>query len=376
MAKAFAERWGVCCATVLVGAVALTGCNQTVGQSLGPRASAIGAQFSALGDSPPNARAGACYKRVVQPARFQMVTEEVMVDPGGRRQVVVPPVYETVTEQVLIQEAGERLVDVPATYKVENRQVEISPAVERVKVIPAQFREIRETVWVSPDGTHHESAPQVTRYVQKRVQVSGAREVRKPANEVRPGDRVIATEGNTRVVVTQPKFGTRSVAVSGAPSGWRRTTITRRELLRPEETRTEIEPAKFKTVRQQVVDEPAHTKVVQVPAKFETVTRRVEVKAQEIRTVDAPAQFETVTRRKQVGEPGVIWAEILCESANNEAVLRDLQFALFDAGYYAGAVDGTYNVNLDEAVRNYQEDNGLAAGGVTIETLNALGVAY
>lgn len=373
MARASVRRILMTTAIVGVGA-ALAACNKHASSVHGGGMS-LNAQYAALGSAPPNARPGACYKKVVHPAVTREVSDQVRISSGGTLTTVVQPQYVSVTEQILVQEETQKLVDVPPTYKVEQRQVELSPEVERVKVIPAQFRTVRETVWVAPDGTHHDEAPRVRSYKSHRVQTRGPREVRKHQSQVRSTDRVIRYEGEWRIVVEPAKYGTRSTPVYGVPAGWRRTTITRRELIKPEETRTYVEPAEYKTVRERVVDTPASTQVVTVPPKYETITKRVPVGDAKKVVVPAQPKYETVTRVETVAPAQVVWAEVLCDTSINEDVVRALQHKMFDLGYYNGAIDGTYNVNLDQAVSDYQTDNNLASGGLTLETLRSLGIS-
>lgn len=332
-------------------------------------------QHRALGETPPNPRPGACYAKVVRPAQFRVVNENITVSEGGRREVRTPARYETVTEQVLVQEETTRVVEVPPTYRIEERTVVVQPEVERVRVIPAQFRTIRETVWIAPDGSQHQSAPRVQSFTRERVQTRGPQRVRKHHTQVQPTDRVVATDGQYRIVIEPPQYGYRRVPTTVTAPGWRRETITRRELVRPEETETYIVPEVTRVVREQVIDQPARTETVVVPPRYETRTRRVLVQPEQVTVVDGPPETQTVTRREQIAPATVVWAETVCEGAAREPIIRAAQRALFERGYYTGAIDGTYNVNFDDALRRFQADNELATGAFTLETARALGVA-
>jgi peptidoglycan hydrolase-like protein with peptidoglycan-binding domain len=54
--------------------------------------------------------------------------------------------------------------------------------------------------------------------------------------------------------------------------------------------------------------------------------------------------------------------------------VRSLQTALKGAGFYNGPVDGRLGSGTVEGVRRYQQSQGLAQGGVTLETMERLGV--
>ena len=58
------------------------------------------------------------------------------------------------------------------------------------------------------------------------------------------------------------------------------------------------------------------------------------------------------------------------------ATVREIQQRLSDWGYYDGGIDGIYGVKTEEAVRYFQETNGLAVDGrAGPETLEALGLS-
>ena len=68
------------------------------------------------------------------------------------------------------------------------------------------------------------------------------------------------------------------------------------------------------------------------------------------------------------------WEEVLCESSINKATIIAVQRALLIRGYNAGYPDGALGANTMRALSNFQRDNNLATGGLTDETMRALGV--
>ena len=91
------------------------------------------------------------------------------------------------------------------------------------------------------------------------------------------------------------------------------------------------------------------------------------------RFIELDPVFETVDREELIEGPKAVWAEILCKDANPQTV-RSLQSELFKRGYYTGPINGRQSPSLDAAVNDYQLDQGLATGGITFETLQALGI--
>ena len=79
--------------------------------------------------------------------------------------------------------------------------------------------------------------------------------------------------------------------------------------------------------------------------------------------------------RQVVDNPGGIgWRRVVCETNLSADIIRQIQEALRDKGYDPGAIDGKIGPNTMAAVQNYQGGEGLAVGGLTLETLQGLGV--
>lgn len=57
-------------------------------------------------------------------------------------------------------------------------------------------------------------------------------------------------------------------------------------------------------------------------------------------------------------------------------LIRQVQQSLANAGYNPGPADGISGPKTDAALKSFQQDNNLAAGELTKETLRALGVNY
>lgn len=62
--------------------------------------------------------------------------------------------------------------------------------------------------------------------------------------------------------------------------------------------------------------------------------------------------------------------------AATPTLINRVQRALVNAGYNPGPVDGISGPRTLAAIKNFQQDNNLAAGGLTKETLRALGVDF
>ena len=80
--------------------------------------------FLALG---AGAQAHQCYRRVIEPAQYSTVAEQVMVAPQREVGEYVPAVMRQVEESVVVRPEQTVVRVIPAQYAVESETVEVSP---------------------------------------------------------------------------------------------------------------------------------------------------------------------------------------------------------------------------------------------------------
>ena len=250
-------------------------------------------------------------------------------------QVAIPPKFETRTEQRLLVAARERVEVIPAQYEWVEEQVLVRPAYERVVDLqPAQYRWVEEKVLVKP-----------------------ASKVWKPGRG--PVERVDSATGEIMCLVEVPA---------------EYKTVRRRVVDTPPSTRTEQVPAEYKTIKRQELVSEARMVKQQVPAEYETVRKqKLVTPAREIRRT-IPAEYETVETTVKVSDGTMEWRGVLCEVNATRETIADLQRALAAAGYSPGKIDGVLGRNTLRAAREYQIDNNLAQGGITLEMVRKLGL--
>lgn len=113
--------------------------------------------------------------------------------------------------------------------------------------------------------------------------------------------------------------------------------------------------------------------LVEEPAQYKIVEKRILVEEEKPEYKMIPAQYETVTKTETIQPERWEWRRILCETnMGTDSIIR-IQQALRSKGYNI-AVDGRIGDATLSALRNYQAKNGLAASGITYETLEHLGV--
>jgi len=320
---------------------------------------------------------GVCYHEHYQPAKFETRKEQVLVSEAYEKVTSVPAKYVRDTESVLIKPASTKLVEVPAVYETVKERVMVEPArsewkkgrglVEKVDgstgeilclvEVPAKYSIVAKRVLKTPATTKMVEIP--AQYDQVSV------------SKLKSDSQEIRTQVPARYQTV-----TRQVKVSDAKYVWH-----------PVETQGEWGPktgnvicnksvaAQTKTVVKNVIKQPATFKTVEIPAVYKTkqVTKLVS-DARETRQA-IPEITKDVSKRVKLSDAKLQWQSVLCETNMSKNVVRDVQLALKRAGYNPGSADGVIGRQTLLAVDAYQRKAGISSGGLTMETLNKLGVS-
>lgn len=280
-------------------------------------------------DAAPPARPGECYATVFVPAVFVTVTESLLQTPASAHNQTTPARYEWVDEKVLVP-AGEVTIEVtPAQYEISEEQVLVAPAGDRSVTIPAVYKTVKDRV------------PVKTGPVLKAGQGGDA--------------------GNATLCLVE---GTTEYQL-----------VSRKVLVTPARSEKREVPARYKTVKHKKLVKPAETK--KIMARERIRSRRVKKLMEPSRAVSVavPAVYAEQTRQIMQTPGRMEWRAVLCETNATPALITALQTALRDASHYRGKLDGKYGAGTDAAVLAYQKAQGLPQHGVTLETLDRLGVA-
>jgi peptidoglycan hydrolase-like protein with peptidoglycan-binding domain len=113
-----------------------------------------------------------------------------------------------------------------------------------------------------------------------------------------------------------------------------------------------------------------------IPARYDTVQVQRVVNTARTETIVIPAQFGTIERRTQTSPEKAEWRQVLCEANASPTVIRAIQRALQTEGFYKGALDGSLGRATYAAVEQFQASRGLSTGGLTLATVDALGVNW
>ncbi|WP_299876572.1 peptidoglycan-binding protein [uncultured Cocleimonas sp.] len=322
-----------------------------------------------------SAAIGECFKEFYVPAKYEQSEKEVLVKEESEEIKVAAAQFEETEETVVVKQASKKKVYKPAEYETIEEKIEIEPAKAVWKKgdgpitkidnstgeimcliqVPAKYKIIKKTVLKTPSTIDLVEIPEEAKGVKVSKLVSDA-----TIDKVKiPAEYKKITLTNK---VSDASFTWRGAAVDGEGT-YTGNQICLKEI-----------PAKFTKVKKLVIDTPAaiEEEKVEPVAKLIKVSN-VATEAEEIRTM-IPAEYNTVEKRAKVASERLEWRRVLCKTNMGPDINKRIQQALKDAGVYTGAVDGNVGRGTMSAVERFQKDNGLATGGLTIDTLEKLGV--
>lgn len=285
--------------------------------------------------TPPNAKPGQCFTKIINPPKYRTVTERQVVEEAGQRIEVIPASFKQGTKRVLVSEATEKLEVVPATYKTVTERVLVKPASKKLVQVPAQYENVSERVLVSPA---------------RKEWKAGTGAIQRIDNDT--GEIMCLVE---------------------VPAQYK--TVTKRVLKSPATTRTVAIPAEYKSVTKRVVATAATTRKVTVPAKYKTISVTEQASPASQRVIEIPAKYSNVSRQELVTAESVEWREILCDTNMTSGKISQIQRALQSAGYNPGPIDGSIGADTMTAVNAFQRAKGLPVDKyLNMATVRALGV--
>jgi peptidoglycan hydrolase-like protein with peptidoglycan-binding domain len=68
------------------------------------------------------------------------------------------------------------------------------------------------------------------------------------------------------------------------------------------------------------------------------------------------------------------WVPIVCKTNMTQPTIQRVQSALKNAGFYRGPIDGVWGSESRSATRAYQKAKGLPVAGLSVATMEALGL--
>jgi len=324
-----------------------------------------------------DAKVGGCYAEYVIPAQYKTETQKVLKSEASAKIEIIPAKYEWKEQKVLVKEASSKLIEVPAMYETVTEKVLVKPATTEWKKgrgpvqrldgstgeimclveIPAVHKTVSKRVLKSPSSTKKVEIPAEYKVekVRKLVTPSKEKKIEIPAVYETVTKRVKTADEKVMWALKGSKVGG-----NGKATG---SSLCLKEV-----------PAVYKTVKQKKVKTAAATKVVEVPAEYKVVKKRKLASPATEKKIEIPAKTQIVSKKVKVSEETMQWRPVLCETNMTGTTITDIQNALKKAGHNPGTIDGVIGRQTLVAIDAYQRANGLPRGGITMQTLEKLGV--
>ncbi len=324
---------------------------------------------------PAKAQPGQCFNEFYRPARFETKEEKLLKTAAAEKIMTTEPEFEWVEEKVLVKEASFKMVEVPAKYDILEEKVLASPAYTTWKKgrgmnekvdnatgeimclveVPAKYTTLEKRVLKTPATTKKVEIPAEYSTVKVKKLVKASTEKRTP----------IEAEYQTvskRVHVADALVSWNPAGATGDGKATGRTFCL-----------AEV-PAKFETVTKRVIKTPASVKKVAVPATFKNIRMRKLVSQATEKRSPIPAKHKIVPKHAKVSDARQEWYPVLCETNTTRDLVLKIQNGLKKAGFDPGPIDGVLGRDTISAADAFQRKNNLATGGLTIQTIEKLGV--
>ena len=321
------------------------------------------------------AAVGACYKEYYTAAKYEETTKEVLIKEESEEIKIAPAQFEEIEETVVVKQASKKKVYRPAEYETIEERIQVEPAkavwkkgegpIQKIDYmtgeimclveIPAVYKTISKKVLKTASIIDLVEVPEETKAVKVNKLVSDA-----TIDKIK-----IPAEYQTVKLTNKVSDASFTWTAGSASNGG---TYTGNQICLQEI------PAKFEKIKKMVVDAPAtvEEEKVEPVAKLIKVSN-VSAPAKEVRQL-VQAEYKSVEKRIKVAAERLEWRPILCKTNMGPGINKRIQQALKDAGVYNGPIDGAVGKGTMSAIEKYQNEKGMATGGITIDVLEKLGV--
>ncbi len=324
-----------------------------------------------------NATPGTCYKEYYTPETYKTVSEEVVIQKESTKNHVIPAKYEMVEKTIEVKPATKKTVTIPATYgyvdervlvekektvwkKGKNPATKLDGATGEIMClikIPAKYKTIKKKVVKTAATTKVIEIPADTKTIKVKKLIS-------PAKTETITIPAVKSSIEKKVLEHRPSFSWVKV---GNPVE-KGLSYTGHEICLVET------PATKKKISKTVLETPATTNKISIKPTYKTIkVKKLVEEAKEIKT-PIEAVYKEIQKKEKIAEAHQSWERILCQTNMNKDVILQIQNALKAKNYNPGKIDGVLGRDTRVALDKYQRDNSLATGGITYESLNALGI--
>ncbi len=292
-----------------------------------------------VNDPVPNGNVGDCFARVMIPATYNDVPDQVTIQDSYQGLQVQEAVFADDVKRVKVRDETVKYIVRQPKYRVEMERVVVKPAYERLHVQPAQWDYVDETIKISEP-----------RLVWK------------------------AGTGLSGISRVDPKTGVTYCLVEEEGETKR---VRRRVMTSPERVSATMVPEQVITVARQVlIDKGGVTEIV-VPAEYREIPIKRLVSAARTDKRQISEKTESITKRTLATPERFEWVPVLCETNATSDALVSLQRELKNRGFYHGPLDGIFGQQSVAALAAFQKANNIDyAGFITLDTLRALNLSH
>lgn len=260
--------------------------------------------------------------------------------------------------EFVVKESQNKISVTPADVRRGYRQVVTREGVKTYRIEPPVFREVTEQVMVKPELTKFEVIPAVYEEREAVITVEAAKTILEPCK----------TAG------TAFSRGSSAQAFCAREIPARTETVMQQVLVQEEQTQVNFEPAVYETITRRVVETPARAIEITTSEIVETIPVQEVLRQEQTEVTQIPAITKEMQLTEYQGSPQIVARQALCDQDITEDLLLSLQQKLTNNGYNPGPHDGKLGPQTVAALEQYQVDNGLAVGALTLESMKALGL--
>ena len=332
----------------------------------------------AAGVSLDDVEAGTCmYEHYKEPVIVDEA-EQVLISQASESIEVQEATFRKGTENVLIKSSFNRMVEVPAVFKEIDDRVLVEPAtsvwkkgtgpIQRINNltgeimcrvdVPAVYESIKKQVISTAPSVKKVAQPAQYKIINVDKLVNDAKEIRTPIAAVYKTMIKKRVDGEASFSWLNRKSAS---AANGKPTG--------RVLC------NQAIPAQTIAYKRKVVTAPGRVVKTTEDPRYREVSIVELVQDSSSQSVPIAAESTKYEKRIKVSDARFEWQPILCETNVTNAVVTRLQQSLKDNGYSVGSIDGILGKGTYRAIERYQSDKNLSRGGITMETIKALGVS-
>lgn len=322
-----------------------------------------------------NATPGTCYYEHLKVEQPITVTSKILLSEATERFVVTPAKYKTVTQKIMTDSTSVELIPSAATYRKIKDKVVVEPARTEWKKticgdrgcnqseviclteVPKIYKEVTKKIVLTPS-------------VAKKVKVTPVYKTLQVEKMVEPV--------KIKSIPIPAKYGTISYNKSQKLETFYWGDESTKDM--PSRIRNECDkicltetPAKYRTIKKRVVKIPASTKKVETEPQYTVVEIKKIEKEAAFKKVIIPAEYVTVVTERERTKGYSKWMPMICESNMTPSIVKKVQKALINEGFYRGDINGIWDLASKSAAREYQKSKGLAiTSKLSIETMMAL----